>query len=328
MENKHIPVLTSEVIANIKFADDANYLDVTLGSGGHSFAIVEQILQRKLKNNRLFAFDVDARAFDLFKRRLKKKGLSFSRGQSIKSESSIELECDALRIEEKIDFFFFNENFTKIKILQRQFSFNSVIADLGPSQNLINDKSLGLSFRREAYLDMRLEKTLGVTAADLLNILPKNKLRVMFEEYADIKRALRLAEIIVDYRQEKKFETTSQLNARVRQFISEARYKKYSHNKYSKSDYEGLLAKVYQALRIAVNLDYENLKEFLRISSQIIKTNGNLIVITFQSGEAKVVHRFMKSSGFKGFKLRVITPTREEIHSNFRSRSAKMYVIS
>lgn len=316
--------MTSEIKESVNFADDANYLDATLGSGGHSLAIIKQILQKKLQNNKLFAFDVDKKAFSFFKARLKKNGLTFT---DLNKEGNFsKINCEVISIEQTIKFFFFNENFTKINALhsyqvqQGPLEFNSILADLGPSQNLLENDDLGLSFQREAYLDMRLDAKLGVTAADLLSILPKNKLRQMFEKYADIKRSLRLAEIVVDYREDKKIKYTHQLNALVRQFISENK-----REKYSKKDYEKLLAKVYQALRVAVNLDYENLKEFLEKAFELISSKGNLIVITFQSGEERIVHRFAKNTGAK-FSLH--TPSQSEVSSNPRSRSAKMYVIN
>jgi 16S rRNA (cytosine1402-N4)-methyltransferase len=206
---------------------------------------------------------------------------------------------------------------------------DGVIADLGWSTDQL-DKIPGLSFEKEAEeLDMRFDRNLHISAADFLNALGKKELKVMFERYADFfgQQNKALVEELTKYRKRNKFTTVKDLN----EFIS------YIGNNFvfKSSNKNQLKARVFQSLRIAVNNEYNNLKNMLSESINILGDKARLAVITFHSGEEKIVENILtelikkkKAMWVSDSKNKLfIQPSLNELKENISSRSSKLWAI-
>jgi 16S rRNA (cytosine1402-N4)-methyltransferase len=169
---------------------------------------------------------------------------------------------------------------------------------------------------------MRLDESLGVTAADLVNSLQEKQLADMFFEYSDERQARKFAKAIVSARNLKRLNTTKELA----DLIKSAAAPGYEHGRIHPA------TRVFQALRIAVNLEIDNLEISLPQAAQILLPGGRMCVITFHSTEDRVVKEFGRTArlGEKPSLIEVmkkpIVPTEQEIGTNFRSRSAKLRV--
>lgn len=197
-------------------------------------------------------------------------------------------------------------NFRDIQTIAQKNGFEEVdgiLMDLGISSLHLDDDNRGFSFKDpNAPLDMRLNiETQGVRAADLLNSLDKAQLTVLLESKS-------LAQKVVNYRANKPFETVRDLLA-----LFESRKRGKIH--------PATLA--FMNLRIAVNSELENLREVLPKAYEILKKGGKLAVISFHSGEDRIVKEFFKDKNGE-----FLTPSREEIERNPRARSAKLRVIT
>lgn len=194
---------------------------------------------------------------------------------------------------------------------------DGVLLDLGVSLFQLRTPERGFSFNLEGPLDMRIDSDLKVTAADLINGLNKGELEKLFQKLGEEKLARRLAEAIVEARQLKPILTCQKL-VEVILKVKPRRGKIHP------------ATQVFQALRMAVNDELNNLKEALPAALAILKSKGRLTVISFHSGEDRIVKYFFKEKAEEG-KLKMITkkpikPSWEEIKENPRSRSAKLRV--
>lgn len=194
---------------------------------------------------------------------------------------------------------------------------DGVLLDLGVSLFQLRTPERGFSFNLEGPLDMRMDSDLKVTAADLINGLNKGELEKLFQKLGEEKLARRLAEAIVEARQLKPILTCQKLVEIILK-VKPRRGKIHP------------ATQVFQALRMAVNDELNNLKEALPAALAILKTGGRLAVISFHSGEDRLVKYFLKEKAEEG-KLKIITkkpiiPSWEEIKENPRSRSAKLRV--
>ena len=286
--NYHEPVLLSETLSNIKVVQDGKYIDCTLGDGGHTIEI--------LKNGgRVLGIDYNESSLFRATKRIANKGLSKN-------------------------FLGILGNFKDINILAVKNGFNNtngILYDLGYSSTQL-EESMGVSFIKDQPLDMRLDKTLGVTAADLVNSLAEREIAKLFFEYGDEKYSRRFAKAIVDARNLKKFQTTKQLA----DLIASEAPPGYEHNRIHPA------TRVFQALRIAVNDEIENLKISLPLAAQLLLPGGRILVITFHSLEDKVVKDFGRDvrSLIKSVYKKPIIPSFEEVEKNNRARSAKIRV--
>ena len=225
-----------------------------------------------------------------------------------------------------------NQNFRFLKNNLRYIGIESVdglIADLGVSFHQFDVPERGFSFRYDSKLDMRMNTAGSVTAAGLLSSLGEKELAVLFYKYGELSNSRQLARAIVKARSIKPIETVADLNNAVG-FLTP----KKNENKF--------LAKIYQALRIAVNNEIEYLKEMLTQALELLKSGGRLVVITYHSLEDRIVKNFMRSGNFEGeiakdFYGNIITPFRlitrkaivpgiEETERNSRSRSARLRI--
>ena len=301
-ETYHIPVLLNESIDGLNIQPGGIYVDVTMGGGGHSHAI----LKRLDANAHLYSFDQDADA---------EANLKQNHGDDLLNDER---------------FTFVRSNFRYLKNWMRYHGVEQIdglLADLGVSSHHFDDESRGFSFRFESPLDMRMNKRSSKTAADIVNNYAEEALADIFYLYGELKNSRKIASLLVKARQEKKIETTGDFIAVVEPLFKREREKKD-------------LAKLFQALRIEVNGEMSALKELLTSVVDILKPGGRLSVITYHSLEDRIVKNIMKAGNIEGkieqdffgrintpFKLinnKVIVPTDEEQEQNPRSRSAKL----
>ena len=297
----HKSVLKDEVVNNLLFKNTGTYVDCTLGSGGHSLEILN-----KLSSGTLICIDSDEKAVNDFKQTLIEMGYK---------ANGLKLTKDSKDVYIVADNFASSENVLKSLGISKV---DGIFADLGWSTDQLKGIE-GLSYENlEANLDMRLSDKLGVKAADLLNVLGIKSLGTMFLKYADIygKDNNFLVERIVAERKVKPFEKVKDLLPIL---------DKTARSQNAKSFY----AKVFQALRIAVNNEYKNLEDLLDASLRILNPNGIALIITFHSGESNIVSEFIKKNRLETlFKKNgdiYLVPSVEELTENLSSRSAKLF---
>jgi len=174
--NKHISVLTTELIGSLPIQSNVAYVDATLGGGGHSVALIKKLLEANCRDVDLITCDLDQQAWKLFLKNLVHSAISYE-----------EITDEEIIVQNLINVKFRLENFAEIKLVTQK-KIVGFIADLGPSQNLLNADN-GLSYLKDNYLDMRISRELSVTASDLLAVLSKKQLCYLFREYADLKYA-------------------------------------------------------------------------------------------------------------------------------------------
>ena len=229
-------------------------------------------------------------------------------------------------------FVFIRHNFRYMKNFLKYLNYTQVdgiFADLGVSSYHFNRPERGFSFRFEGELDMRMNQNSKLTAKHIINQYPEQKLYEILREYGELKKPGRIVKAIAKERDELKINTTQQLVNILTPYFPERLLNKN-------------LAKVFQAIRIAVNREISNLKFFLGQSEELLKPKGRLVVISYHSIEDRLVKNFMKSGNTSGiltkdfygnvatpFNLvnkKIITPSEEEIKQNNRARSARLRI--
>lgn len=298
----HVPVLLKESVDGLNIRPNGTYVDVTFGGGGHS----REILGRLGKGGRLFSFDQDADA-------AKNIGLA---GATASPAS----------------FTFILSNFRYLANWMRYYGVDHIdglLADLGVSSHHFDDAERGFSFRFDAPLDMRMNKKGGKTAADLVNNESEEALANIFYLYGELRQSRRIASAIVKARQQQPIATTGDFLQAVQPLF---------HREREKKD----MARLFQALRIAVNHEMTALREMLAAATKLLATGGRLSVITYHSLEDRMVKNIMKTGNAEGkaeedfygriespLKMvnnKVIVPSAGEQQRNPRSRSAKLRI--
>lgn len=289
----HIPVLYTESIDALNITPDGVYIDGTLGGAGHAHTIGQ-----KLSNQgTLIGFDVDADAIARAQDRL------------------ADLSCNVQ---------LFHRNFREIAEVLRENNIekiDGVFLDLGYSSYQINDADRGLSFQYDGPLSMTLSgesDSVTVTAADIVNTWSEETLADIFYGYGDETAAKLIAKKIVAARRDHKFTTTKQLADFIKQVIPFRKGKTHP------------ATRVFQALRIAVNDEYGALTDALKEIPTYIRPGGRIAIITFHSGEDRIVKNIFKTWQEEGLgsvtTKKPLAPTDEELQQNPRSRSAKLRV--
>lgn len=208
-------------------------------------------------------------------------------------------------------------------------TFDGLLADLGISSHQIDTPHRGFSFRYDGPLDMRMNQNASLTASQIINFYDKPGLYSIFKEYGELNNAGKLADVIFKKRLQGPINTVSELVETIK-FLAP----RESENKY--------MAQVFQALRIEVNGELDNLKEMLIQAEQRLKPGGRLVVITYHSLEDRLVKNFFKTGNFNGEVIKdfygnviaplrpvnknVILPQENEIAYNPRARSAKLRI--
>jgi 16S rRNA (cytosine1402-N4)-methyltransferase len=313
----HISVFKKEIIENLGIKPYGTYADLTLGAGGHSLEI-----WNRLESGTLVSFDVDANSLQNF---VSTSGLECrDLGKGI-----WEIETKNQKPETQRSWFLVNRNFNNLKHTLSEIEIegvNGIIADLGWSTDQL-ETIQGLSHQKSAPLDMRLDQNLQVSARDLLNGLYRKELMEIFESYADIvgKQLMRLVEKIIEFRKTKPFETTDDLM----QVIDALASASFRGTRGRTQDTGNLPARVFQALRIAVNTELSTLQSGLTQALEVLLAGGSLEVITFHSGEDRVVKKLfhtwvVEAKASNLFATEFLQPSVAELQSNLRSRSAKL----
>jgi len=256
--------------------------------------------------------------------------LSFLKsGRLVAFDADIDAMVNSLKDER---FMLLTQNF---KYLSNNLRFHGIpgidglIADLGISSHQIDIPERGFSFRHDAMLDMRMNPAAKKSAIDILSEYSVEKLSEIFRYYGEIRKAGQLAGRIDEFRKTKKIERVFDLVNLVKPLTGRGRENKF-------------MAKVFQALRIEVNSEMENLKQMLKQTVDIMDAGARLVVITYHSLEDRLVKNFMRAGNFTGniekdiygnFKVpfkqvnrKVITPDENEILKNKRARSAKLRI--
>lgn len=306
MEFKHIPVLLNETIELLEIKADGTYMDGTLGGGGHS----EEILKR-LDKGRLIAFDQDLDAIGHTSKRLEK----------YKDKLTI-IHSNFVNAKEELE---------KIGINK----LDGVLLDIGVSSYQIDEKERGFSYMADSLLDMRMDRTRNFTAKDIVNSYSKEELTDIFFKYGEEKWSKRIAEFIIEKRNEFEIETTSQLIDIIERAIPKAVRDKKGHP----------AKRVFQALRIEVNRELDVLSRALPDLVDMLNPKGRIAVITFHSLEDRIVKNTFREMQkdcicppglpvcvcghrrkLKLVNNKAIEAGTEELENNSRARSAKLRV--
>jgi len=295
MTEYHIPVLVDTAINFLinPQFDDHIIVDCTLGGGGYT----EKILQSGLDSVKMICIDKDINAIEYSKKRLDKYSSKIK---------------------------FFNDNFASLKRILNEEKIEKVtgiVMDLGLSAFQLTNEE-GFSFKNDSKLDMRADKNSDLDAEEILNKYSVNDLIRIFEDYGEIGNSKRLAEAVVTNRRKKKIETTYDLVNIVKR---EYDFKQEVPVKF--------LSKIFQALRIEVNDELNDLKIVLNDVLDVLEDKGRIVVVSYHSLEDRIVKEFFKlhsvkiSDNQKGLKIltkKVVKPEYEEIKKNYKSRSAKL----
>ena len=295
MTVSHYPVLLKEVIESLNPLPNQNYVDGTVGLASHTI----EILKRTSPQGKVLAIDLNKETLKIAKRRIKEKGL-------------------AKRV------IFVQGNFAKIAEIVKKFHFSpvkGVLLDLGLSMFLIKESGLGFTFQKNEFLDMRYSpKETNLTASQVLNSYSFKELAEIFSSFGQEKKAREIAEEIVRQRKKEPINYTFQLKEIVERIYGFKRRKRIQP-----------ATKVFQALRIYLNKELENLKEGLKSSFAVLSPGGRMAVITFHSLEDKIVKQFYLEKKREGegviITKRPIKPKYQEIKINPPSRSAKLRVL-
>lgn len=296
---EHRPVLLADVLAALDPQPGQTVVDCTLGFAGHSL----ELLQRIGPDGLLVATDLDPGNIEPARQKLDATGGLFA---------------------------LHHTNFAGLPYVLASEGIDGVdglLADLGMSSMQVDDRNRGFSFMRDGPLDMRMDPTRGRTAADLLYTLPVEELAAAFRDLGDEPRADTIAAAIVDERKNKRLERTTEL----RELIERAAPVQILRGPDAPPERKQRLApmtRVFQALRILVNRELANLQQLLRVLPALLKPGGTAALISFHSGEDRLIKVAFREGQRAGTYERIsedpIRPTFEERRENPRSRSAKL----
>jgi 16S rRNA (cytosine1402-N4)-methyltransferase len=294
---EHISVLSEKLAELISIPKDGVMVDATLGHGGHSFLFGKTLGPCGL----LLGMDVDQNCIN--------------RAQMILDS----LQCRVMTV---------RENFSKIEDVLTEKGVGKVdfiLADLGFCSAQLGNSERGLSFQENMPIDMRLDCRNTLKAADIINDYKESDLADVLYEYGQERASRRIARFIVDYRRHQKIKTTAQRAALVCRALNQpvqGRRVVKTHP----------ATKTFQALRIAVNRELDNLKILLESAPKLLKSGGKVAIISFHSLEDKIVKENFKLNK-KDRVYEIITPkpveaNKQEIKCNPRARSAKLRIAS
>lgn len=309
-EFEHVTVLLNEAVDNLNIKADGIYVDCTLGGGGHSRKILEQLGP----NGHLYAFDQDQTALDYNQENLR----------------------DWL-VAKKLTLIKSNFQQLKQKLAEHGISHvDGVLYDLGVSSPQFDVAERGFSYRQDAILDMRMDQSQALTARKIVNEWSYGELVRIFTRYGEEKFAKSIARQIERKRQEKEIQTTGQLVELIKAGIPAKARRKGGHP----------AKKVFQALRIAVNNELGVLEDSLGQALSLLNPHGRISVITFQSLEDRLVKTMFKEKTslpelprglpvipseleleYRLVNRKPITPSQAELEANHRAHSAKLRVI-
>ena len=303
---EHIPVLLNETIQGLNINPSGTYVDLTVGRGGHS----SEILTR-LKDGRLICVDQDEEAIVASTARLSKISNRFEMVRANFSE---------------LDTILANLGIQEV---------DGILMDLGVSSPQFDKGERGFSYKEDARLDMRMDQRQDLTAYQIINTYALEDLTKIFQIYGEEKYSYSIAKNIIKAREAKPIETTLELVEIIKRSKPMKELKKVGHP----------AKQVFQALRIAVNDELNVLEKALTAALKHLKPGGRLAVITFHSGEDRIVKNYFKEAAIsegnridgpmlekeKEFDLinrKPIVASESELEMNHRSASAKLRIIA
>lgn len=299
----HQPVMPVEALAALDAGKGGLFVDATLGLGGHT-----ELILRSSPQSRVIGIDRDAEAIAIAKERLSEFGERF---EAVKSD------------------------YRQIKTVLGEREIQSVagvLADLGVSSFQFDEAERGFSFKSDSPLDMRMDRSEGLTAADLVNSLSERELADLIFEFGEERSSRRIARLIVAERAKAAIKTTAQLASMVVKAVNQPGHWRIHP-----------ATKTFQALRIAVNRELDDLDQFVADAVDLLEVSGRLVVITFHSLEDRIIKQALKfQSGHcvcpqsqpvcqcgatkrvEVMTRKAMQPTEAEVAANPRARSAKL----
>ncbi len=297
--------MLKEAIEYLGVSEGKTIVDVTLGGAGH----FKEILKKLNNKGTLIGLDKDLKSIENAKEQFGE--FKEVNGDFISSQGSLTIILS-------------NKNFANLADVLKAHNINSIdglLADLGLATDQYKS-GLGLSYLEDADLDMRMEKGLTVKASDLLNGLYQKELEKLFFELGDVIFAKRLSKEISEIRLVSPITKTIQLREIIQKIVP---FKsRTGTNKHPE-------AKVFQALRIAVNHELYNLKQLLPQAFEALAPGGNLVIISFHSGEDRIVKEYfneLKSTYKINYLTKLLKASMTELAHNSKSHSAKLRAIS
>lgn len=304
----HYSVLLSETMDVMDIRPDGVYVDLTLGRGGTSEAILKRI-----PNGHLYSFDMDQEAIDESKERLEKTGNNFT---IIKS-----------------NFAYFVKELQERGITE----VDGITADLGVSSPQFDEAERGFSYREDAPLDMRMDRENPLNAKIIVNIYPFERLLKVFKDYGEDPFSYQIAKEIVKERETKEIETTGELVELIKRVKPARELAKKGHP----------AKQIFQALRVETNDELGNLRQLLDTFDGVLKPGGRIAIITFQSLEDRLVKdKFrslsviegnrddlelrpneIKKAPYRQISKKPIVAGEKELEENHRSKPAKLRCI-
>lgn len=296
----HSPVLTKEILNYLDFKKGGVFIDCTLGGGGHSKAILENIYPHCL----LIGIDQDIEAIEIAKEELK---IYIDKVKLVKGNfKNLEGILSDLKIE----------------------TVSGIIFDLGVSFHQLKEKERGFSFKEDSRLDMRMDLTQKFNADILINSYSEKDLAEIFEKYGEERFSKRIARLIVIERKKKAITTTKQLADLIIRSLPRTK-KRHTWRIHPAT-------RVFQAIRIEVNQELKSLKKGLNQAIRVLEDKGRICVISYHSLEDRIVKHLFKEVEREGkeqrdYGLKIITkkpirPSSEEVRDNPKARSAKLRV--
>ncbi|MCW1930544.1 MAG: 16S rRNA (cytosine(1402)-N(4))-methyltransferase RsmH [Candidatus Kerfeldbacteria bacterium] len=302
----HISVLLHEVIDGLQLQPNTNVVDATLGYGGHTQLALDNIAP----HGKVIAFERDLRTMRATQERLKAYG-----------DRLICIHGSYAELRERAE------------EIRKHGPIHAIMADLGLSSLQLDQEQRGFSFRFQSPLDMRFDETQQRTAATLLRDSDERTLQNIFTRYGDVPFARRLSQRIVQERSTHPLHTTSDLIMCVESCVGKRIADKH-------------MAQIFQSVRIAVNDELAQLEAFLPASIASVESGGRIAIISFHSGEDRMVKRFFEEEATDcvcppefpecrcTHRARIwkvtkkpIEPSEIEIHTNPRARSAKLRIV-
>ncbi|MBD3282093.1 MAG: 16S rRNA (cytosine(1402)-N(4))-methyltransferase RsmH [Candidatus Portnoybacteria bacterium] len=294
----HIPVLLNKTIKYLDPKPGENFIDCTLGEAGHTKAI----LKKTEPNGKVLGIDADT--------------------ESLKR---IKLDPEIMKYESQGRLMLVRSNFKNIKKAVEENRFQNikgVLFDLGLSSWQIEESKKGFTYKKDEPLIMILNGSQDVSAQEIINNWPEESLIGLFQKYAQERFSRRIVRGIMAQRKISPIKTTTQLKNIIIRAIPRSKTRRGKKDR--------VLARIFQALRIEVNDELENLKQGLEDSLEILDKEGRIAIISFHSLEDRIAKIFLREKAKEG-KIEILTkkpiaPDEEEKRMNPRSRSAKLRV--
>jgi len=286
---QHTPVMLSEILEYLQPKTGKKYIDCTLGGAGYTIAIAKLVGGK----GQVIGIDLDE--------------LAISNAQALINEQKLQ------------NITLINDNFKNLETIiseniSAEAKFDGIVFDLGLSSAQLDDEVRGFSFKGERPLDMSFGPANQKSTEEIVNHYDLLELTRVFREYGEEKHAYRIAKAIVAARRLQRLRTTADLVKVIEEAIP-FRYQSKIHP----------ATRVFQALRMETNEELISLAEVLPGAIKLLKPHGRLVVVSFHSGEDRIVKRFLKGeTNIKILTKRPLIPTETETENNPRARSAKL----